>query len=142
MEKVRCAYKVLGPETAVLGARDAAWVGRPPRIVKGCWNVFLALFTSECLIKLEVRFGLRDCGANNGSCSTSSSQAVGPRAGAIGGGWASSPMWVRMRLTGTVSVMKATMRNCPLLVLLRPPLRARPMSALGRFQKSQTIARE
>jgi len=37
-----------------------------------------------------------------------SSQAGGPRAGAIRGGSAGSPMWVRIRRT--VSVMKATMR--------------------------------
>jgi len=38
-------------------------------------------------------------------------QAGGPRAGTIRGGSAGSPIWVRIRRTGAVSVMKATMRT-------------------------------
>jgi len=42
---------------------------------------------------------------------TGSSQAGGPRAGAIRGGSAGSPIWLRIRATGAASVMKATMRK-------------------------------
>ena len=38
-----------------------------------------------------------------------SSQAGGPRAGAIRGGSAGSPIWGRIRRTGVTSVVKATM---------------------------------
>jgi hypothetical protein len=50
--------------------------------------------------------------SQSGTASTGgSSHAGGPRAGAIRGGAAGSPMWLRICCTGAASVMRATMRK-------------------------------
>lgn len=64
----------------------------------------------DALIELEVGLGLLEEVVVRRRLGVHRPRRGGPRAGAIGGGRGGSPMWVRMRSTGSALVMNEMMR--------------------------------
>ena len=105
-----------GVEAALSEGAEGAWgwfAGVRVQGGTGRWRMATTAGGYHCTSWLKTYSG---CGcvraSQSGTASTgASSHAGGPRAGLMRGGSAGSPIAKRMRRTGAVSVMKATMRR-------------------------------